>query len=231
MDYFSTLAATWPGVTEGRDGWTLRRDTGAGNRASAATRDDPHADPEAAAEAMRAMGQPPLFMIRDGEEDLDAALEKLGYRSEDQSVILAAPAPGIRAEGPERAVIRCDAPLARMTEIWREHDIGAARLDVMGRVPAPSIFLLARDGDRPAGCAFLAAQGDVAMIHALAVAPFARRKGLGTRATRAAALWAVENGASELALAVREDNQPALELYRRLGFETRARYRYRRAPG
>lgn len=231
MDYFSTLAATWPGLTESRDGWTLRRATGAGNRVSAATREDPGADPDAAAEAMRAMGQPPLFMIREGEEDLDSALEDRGYLPEDRSVILAAPAADLRTEGAERAVIRCDAPLARMTEIWRENDIGAARLEVMERAPAPSLFLMARDGDRPAGCAFLAAQGGVAMIHALAVAPFARRKGLATRATRTAAAWAVENGATELALAVREDNAPALELYRRLGFETRARYHYRRAPG
>lgn len=230
MDYFSTLAATWPGVTESREGWTLRRATDAGNRVSSATREDARADPEAAARAMRAMGQPPLFMIRDGEEDLDSALDALGYLPEDPSVILAAPAAQLRIDGAERAVIRCDAPLARMTEIWRENDIGAARLEVMGRAAEPRTFLLARDGDRPAGCAFLAAAGDVAMIHALAIAPFARRKGLGTRATRAAAAWAVENGAAELALAVREDNAAALELYRRLGFETRARYRYRRAP-
>jgi N-acetylglutamate synthase len=230
MDYFATLAATWPALTESRDGWTLRRDRGAGNRVSAATREEPGADPRAAEAAMRATGQRPLFMIRAGEEALDATLGEMGYAVEDASVILAAPAADLRGEGADRAVIRCDAPLARMAEIWAENGIGPDRLDVMGRVAGPRVYLIARDGDRPAGCAFVAALEGVAMIHGLAIAPFARRKGLGQRATRAAAAWALDNGAAELALVVRADNAPALELYRRLGFREAARYHYRRAP-
>ena len=232
MDYFAALAATWPGETERRGGWTLRRATGAGSRVSAATREEPGADPRLAEAAARAMGQRPLFMIRPGEEDLDAALAAMGYALEDPTALLSAPVAALLAEtGPDRAVIRCEAPLARMVELWEESGIGAPRLAVMRRAGEPKVYLLARDGDRPAGCAFVAAAGGVAMLHALAIAPFARRKGLGRRVSRAAAAWAKEVGAAELALVVRGDNAEALGLYRGLGFEEKARYHYRRAPG
>ncbi|PZQ52455.1 MAG: GNAT family N-acetyltransferase [Rhodovulum sulfidophilum] len=233
MDYFETLEATWPGLTEARDGWTLRRATGAGSRASAATRVAADADPRAAEAAMRAMGQRPLFMIRAGDADLDAALAGMGYTVEDASALLAAPAEAVATEGAEFRVVRCEAPLARMIELWDAGGIGPARRAVMARARGPRVYLLARDGDRPAGCAFVAADGRPgggAMIHALSVAPFARRKGLARRATAAAAAWAAETGAAELALAVRLGNEPALALYRGLGFREAARYHYRSAP-
>lgn len=230
-DYFAVLGATWPGVEERRDGWVLRRAEGAGSRVSAATRDTAGADPGAAEAAMREMGQRPLFMIRPGEDDLDATLEAVGYGREDDSALLVAPASAVALEGTERAVIRCDAPLARMAEIWADSGIGAARLRVMARAAEPKLYLMMRDGDRPAGAAFVSAAGGVAMLHALTVAPAARRKGLGTRATRVAAAWAREQGADELALVVRRGNEAALALYHALGFSERARYHYRRAPG
>lgn len=229
-DYFAVLAATWPGVEERRDGWVLRRAEGAGSRVSSATRISPGADPRVAEAAMRAMGQRPLFMIRPGEEDLDAALAAMGYPVEDESVLLAAPAAAVAVEGAERAVIRCDAPLARMRELWAEAGIGPARLRVMARAAEPKVYLLMRDGDRPAGTAFVSAAEGVAMLHALSVAPFARRKGLAARATRVAAAWALEKGAAELALVARRRNAAALALYAALGFAERTRYHYRRAP-
>ncbi len=230
MDYFAILGATWPGATEQRDGWTLRRADGAGSRVSAATRDTPDADPRAAEAAMREMGQRPLFMIRPGEADLDAALEAMGYAVEDESALLAVPVANLMEAEPDWGVIRCEAPLARMIEIWEESGIGAPRLAVMRRAAEPKTYLLGRYGDRSAGCAFVAAAGGVAMLHALAIAPFARRKGLGRQASRAAGTWAREQGAAELALVVRADNLEALALYRDLGFAEVARYHYRRAP-
>ena len=235
MNHFDTLAATWPAETTDRDGWTLRRGRGAGSRVSAATREAAEADPRAAAAAMRAWDQRPLFMIRPGEEDLDAALAAMGYALEDPTALLAAPAAEVAGPGaaPDFGIVHCDAPLARMVELWDENEIGPARRAVMARAAGPKVFLLARDGDRPAGCAFVALDarpGGAAMIHALAIAPFARRKGLARRMTQAAAAWAARGGASELALAARADNAAALAPYRGLGFTPRAGYHYRTAP-
>jgi ribosomal protein S18 acetylase RimI-like enzyme len=233
MDYFETLAATWPAMTESRDGWTLRRATEAGSRVSAASREVAGADPRVAEAAMRDMGQRPLFMIRAGEEDLDAAVGAMGYGLEDASALLAVPAGDVATQGADFRIVRCEAPLARMIELWDAGGIGPARRAVMARARGPRTYLLVRDGDRPAGCAFVAADGlpgGAAMIHALSIAPEARRKGLARRATAAAAAWAADVGASNLALAVRRDNDAAVGLYAALGFREVARYHYRRAP-
>ena len=68
------------------------------------------------------------------------------------------------------------------------------------------------------------------MLHALEVAPFARRHGLGAAMTGAAAAWAAAEGAATLAVAVTRANAPARALYARLGLAEAAAYHYRIAP-
>jgi ribosomal protein S18 acetylase RimI-like enzyme len=51
------------------------------------------------------------------------------------------------------------------------------------------------------------------------VAPDARRRGIATRLLETVDEWAVANGASELVLDVTETNDPAIQCYRRAGFE------------
>jgi GNAT superfamily N-acetyltransferase len=230
MDLLAALLATWPAAETRRLGpWTLRRGAGGGNRTSAATLDGPVAGPEAAEAAMLAWGQRPLFMVRPDEEALDAVLAGHGYRVHDPSLLLAAPAEAL-AEAPGEAAIRCGAPLARMAEIWAAGGIGPERLAVMARAPEPRTWLLGRLGDRAAGCAFVAVHGGVAMLHALEIAPEARRRGLGARLTRAAAHWARGAGGATLALAVTRANAPARDLYAGLGMTEAGAYHYRRAP-
>ena len=90
--------ATWPAAETRRLGpWTLRRGDGGGNRVSAATLDGPPADPAAAEAVMRGWGQPPLFMIRPGEDALDACLAARGYLERDPTLIAAAPAAALAA--------------------------------------------------------------------------------------------------------------------------------------
>jgi GNAT superfamily N-acetyltransferase len=125
------------------------------------------------------------------------------------------------------ATIRCAAPIARMAEIWRDGGIGPARLAVMERAPGPKVWLLGRRGDRPAACAFVAAHGDAAMLHALEVTPETRRRGIATLMTLAAARWAAEQGCATLALAVTEANAPARALYAAMGMREAARDHYR----
>lgn len=173
----------------------------------------------------------PLFLVRDDAAALDAQLAARGYRVPDRVAILGgAPGPLI-GERPDWAVVRCALPLAAMVGIWGAGGAGPGRLAVMERVALPKIRLLARDGDRPAGCAFVDLWGGTAMLQALVVAPGHRRRGLGARLVREAAAWAVEQGAARLALAVSRDNAAALELYRGLGLAELAGYHYREASG
>ncbi len=235
MALFEAMAATWPAAEiVGLGPWTLRRGEGGGGRVSAATLDgglDGGLARVAAAEAaMRGWGQRPLVMVRPGEDALDAALAARGYVIGDPSLILTAPSAALApAEVPEEA-IDCAGPLACMAAIWEAGGIGAARRAVMDRAPGPRAWLLGRLGDRPRACGFVAVAGGVAVLHAVEVAPEAKRRGLGTLLARAAAAWAQERGAETLALAVTAANAPARALYGRLGMAEAARYHYRLAP-
>ncbi len=227
----AALAATWPAAETVRLGsWTLRRGAGGGSRVSAATLDGPLADPAEAEAAMLGWGQRPLFRIGPGEDALDALLAARGYTLLDPTLVLAAPVAALGVTAGTEAAIFGPAPLACMTEIWAAGGVGASRLAVMARAPEPRAYILGRLGDRPAGCGFVAMHGPVAMLHALEVAPAARRQGLGAQMTLGAAAWARTHGAATLALAVTRGNAAALGLYRRLGLAEADWYHYRVAP-
>lgn len=235
---FAAIDATWPAAEYRRLGpWLLRRGAGGGNRVSAATLVESGAagrgaaDPGAAEAAMRGWGQAPLFMVRPGDEALDDALAARGYRHRDAVVLVAAPVAALAPAEPEPLVVAGDAPLAIMAEIWRAGGVGPERLAVMERVAGPRAFLLGRVGDRPAGCLFVAVAGEVAMVHAVEVAPSARRRGVGARMMATAAAWAGGAGARRLALAVTEANAGARALYGALGMTEVAAYHYREAAG
>lgn len=231
MDAFAALATTWPAAeTISSAGWTLRRGAGGGNRVSAATRAARDADVAVAEAGMRAWGQAPLFMIRPGEDGLDAALAARGYAMRDATALLAGPLSALASAPPGDAVVLCDAPLSCMVAIWAADGIGPGRLAVMARAPEPRVWLLGREENRPAACGFAALHGSVAMLHALAVTTDARRRGLGGLMSRTAAAWAERAGAQTLALAVARDNGPALALYGGLGLTEVGGYHYRAAP-
>lgn len=226
----ATLEATWPaaGVIDCGP-FRLRRGAGGGQRVSAATALGPAdgAQIAAAEAAMRDLGQAPLFMLRPGEEALDAALAARGYRINDPVIGLAAPVATVAAPVSGMAAFAHWPPLAITADIWAEAGIGPARLAVMGRVAGPHTAILARAADRPVGAAFVALHQGAAMLHALEVRPGARRAGSGRRLVQAAANWAQGAGAQWLSLVVTEANAPARALYAALGFAPVTRYHYR----
>jgi ribosomal-protein-alanine N-acetyltransferase len=73
-------------------------------------------------------------------------------------------------------------------------------------------------GAPASGLAAARRAGDEAELLTLAVAPRARRAGLGAALTNAIADWARDGGAQALFLEVAQDAAPAQRLYRRLGF-------------
>lgn len=229
----AAIDATWPAAECRSLGpWTLRRGAGGGQRVSAASTTDQAADPGAAARAMRAWGQIPLFRVDEDQAALDVRLARAGYDRHDPVVLYAAPV-GRLADGRDETarVIRVRAPLAIVDEIWTRGGIGPGRRAVMDRAPEPKATLLARAGDRPAGMAFVGVDGDVSMIHAIEVVPAHRRLGAGEMLIRGAANFAVDHGCVWLALAVTEANAPARALYAKLGMTPAGRYHYRLGAG
>jgi GNAT superfamily N-acetyltransferase len=241
MDVARLLAAneaTWPPAESFRAGpFTVRDGAGGGKRVAAATLAPgaqapvPH-DLAEAEDAMRDLRQTPLFMVRPGEEALDALLAEAGYAVLDPSVIYAAPIDRLT----DRPVPRLSAltvwePLQIMREIWAAHGIGPARQAVMERAAQPKVGLLARQNDRPAGTGFVAVQGGVAMVHALIVLSAQRRQGAASWFLRGAAVWAAGHGADTIAAIATRDNAAAAALYARLGMDEAGGYHYRIKPG
>lgn len=228
---FAAMEATWPPAAARRLGaWTIREGRGGGKRVSAATAEaavGPE-DIDTAEAAMRALGQSPLFLIREGESGLDAALADRSYDLIDPVVFYATPIAPLAAEPlPPVTAFAVWEPLAIMEELWAAGGIGPGRLEVMARVPGPRTGLFGRSRACPAGVGFVALEGRIAMVHALEVAPAFRREGVGRNLMHLAARWGAAEGADHLALAVTRENAAANRLYSSLGMGAVGGYHYR----
>ncbi|MCR9150081.1 MAG: GNAT family N-acetyltransferase [Rhodobacteraceae bacterium] len=226
------IDATWPpAATRPAGPFLLREGRGGGQRVSAATAEAPWqaADIAAAETAQRALGQVPLFMIRAGEDALDAALAARGYRVVDPVVLYHAPVADLATEPPPPITTFCLWPMLQiMRDLWAEGGVGPGRIAVMERAGAPKTAILGRVNDRAAGVAFVGSHGPTAMLHALHVVPAQRRQGIAVKMMRAAAFWALDHGLSDLFLAVTEANAPARALYASLGMSIVEKYHYRK---
>jgi len=233
-DYFAALHSTWPAAKLWHvQGFDLRDGAGAGKRATAASLSGPFsAEGVTAAEAdMRARGMKALFMVRDGQDDLDGELEQRGYRTLDPTSIFAAPISALTDQRPPPvSSFVIWPPLAIVEDIWAECGTDRARQALMHRTPDPKAAILGRTDDAPAGAAFAAIHQNICMVHALDVIETLRRKGTATNMMRRAAIWAQDLGADEIAVAVTDTNAGAHALYSALGLTVVGHYHYRVAP-
>ena len=92
--------------------------------------------------------------------------------------------------------------------------------------PEAGLFIL-EQGDRPVATAICVHDGSVAGLFEVATARGERGQGFGRRTMLSALKWAHLRGAAEAWLQVEADNEPALALYRSLGFEEIYSYHYR----
>ncbi|MBL6427271.1 MAG: GNAT family N-acetyltransferase [Maritimibacter sp.] len=226
------VLATWPPASIHREGaWTIREGKGGGSRVSSATEDWPvtEADLPTAEAAMRALGQTPQFMVRDGEGALDNLLAAHGYEVKDPTNLWAADARRLAGDGAFKMGM-CYAmwpPLNLIRDIWQDGGIGPERQAVMERAGGPKAGVLMRSGDYPGGAAFVAIHDNLALIHALHVLPDERRKGVARQIVKRCAVWALDHGADVIGLAVTQGNTAANPLYAALGMTLRGQYHYR----
>ncbi len=228
---YSVTEATWPPARTWQEGpWILRDGAGGGKRVSAATANGPvtASDLPQAEAAMRAMGQTPLFMIRQGEDALDSLLADQGYRIIDPVNLYAGPIAPLTQEPPARATAYAIwEPLEIQRDIWAEGGVGPARVAVMQRAKVPKTAILTRNGQHPAGTAYTAIHDSIAMMHALEVREVDRLTGQGRNATKQSALWAAQHGATHLATLCTQENTGANALYTSLGMTCVGQYHYR----
>lgn len=179
---------------------------------------------------MNALGQPPLFMIREGEEALDGLLERLGYRIIDPVILYVLPIEKLTDVAiPRVTAFSIWEPLAMMREIWAAGGVGPARLAVMERAKTKT-GIFSRWNEKPGGVAFAGLHDGVCMVHAVEVAPSQRRQGVAQWMMRKAAFWAQAQGASHMAVLCVVQNERANRLYQALGFSEVGRYHYRHKP-
>ena len=232
---YDVLDATWPAAkTVAYGPWTLRDGAGGGKRVSAATANGSvtEIDVTHAETAMTAMGQTPLFMIRDDDDALDQMLGAMGYDIVDPVVMYACPAALLTdIPIPRVTVFTIWEPLAMMVEIWAKGGIGPARLDVMHRAAGPKTGFMARWNEKPAGAGFGAIYKGTAMLHAIEILSHQRQQGVAKWMMRQAAFWAVENGAPTLSVVCTTANEGANRLYTSLGMDVVGHYHYRQKPG
>ncbi|MGA3005225.1 MAG: GNAT family N-acetyltransferase [Acetobacteraceae bacterium] len=102
----------------------------------------------------------------------------------------------------------------------------AVNRQILRRIPDPRAFFSVRSGGRVISVALGVVNGGHAIAECVATREDARgRRGADT-AMRALITWAVSLGAHTVGLQVVEQNQPAIALYRRLGFQTACTNRF-----
>lgn len=224
---FSAMEATWPPARRWPLGpFVLRDGAGGGKRVSAASvaGDWTLADLTAAEAAMAQ----PLFLIGPQDQALDDALALRGYQVIDPVLAYVAPVADLVQVPPKWMTTFPHWPPMQITrDLWAQGGIGPARVAVMSRASGAKTAILGRSNDRACGAAFVACDGDLAMLHALEVSPAFRRQGSAHNILRAAALWAQEQGATTLSLVVTTANAPARALYAFAGMQVVGQYHYR----
>ncbi|WP_439142832.1 GNAT family N-acetyltransferase [Planktotalea sp.] len=227
---YEVCSQTWPAASEQRVGpWTIRDGQGGGQRVSATTQDgDAPWDLAAAEDAMTQLGQPRLFMVRDGEETLDTALASNGYTIKDPVNIYICPITHLTDVAiPRVTAFTIWEPLQIMHDIWASGGIGPKRYAVMQRAKCPKTALLGRWNDQPAGTGYVGIHNNIAMVHALEILPHQRGQGVGKWMMRRAAVWAQEQGAAHMSVICTQENDAANGLYTSLGMTLTGTYHYR----
>lgn len=247
----AALEASWPPETaEPLGGWRRRRAPGGGSRVNSArwlrSAGPGGADLAAlrAADGAQTVIQAPCRVERESDrfEPLWpslAAEEAAGrWRRYDETLFLSAPITAATPPPPPKMVVEMRSAVAAFDALWTEGDGGPARRAIMARAAATlgagrAKELAARLDDRFAGAGFGAlapAGADPALwVHAVHVAPWARRRGAARFLVGAFAAWAAGAGAGALHAAVVTTNAPSRALFAGFGAEIVGGYAYFRA--
>lgn len=188
----------------------------------------PLPDAIAAAEAWyQTMRLPPIFRVTPrSPTGLDAQLAERGYERRSETLVVVGPAAGVA--GPDIATE--DRPsadwLSGRMAIGRvapdQHDVVA--LPYLDAGPR-TIFASVGEPHLAVGMAVI--NDGLVGVYSVMVDDSARRRGLGRKLTAHLLEVAAHRGATTAYLQVEATNEPALDLYRDLGFGEAYRYHYR----
>jgi len=182
-----------------------------------------------------AYGRPLIFRQSPlAPRELEALFDAQGWERFDESVVMIADLGAMDLSSavdrlPLRDVGRWVEAMLALDGAPAEHKGGLYEVISLTE-PEVGLFLLQGEDGTPVSAVRCVRDNDLAGIFELATAEGRRRAGLGGAILASALKWAGGRGARRAWLQVVADNEPALALYRRLGFQEIYRYAYRRAP-
>ena len=237
----------WPALqTVLIDGWVLRFAGGYTKRANSINPTysgvhESEADLISRIETCRqiyaARGLPAIFRftsfgVPPGIDDL---LEARGYRVIDCTLVLRCDLEALALAENEMPVH--DTPL----EEWLDHYVAfsGSALDkrethaaMLRQIAGEPLFAVLRDATgTPAACGLAVREGNLAGMFDIVTDRLRRRQGYGRALMLGLLAWARDRGARDAYLQVVASNEPAIGLYRDLGFTEAYRYWYRIPPG
>ncbi|MEV3925369.1 GNAT family N-acetyltransferase [Actinomadura coerulea] len=224
------VAEAWPApFAQDIGGWRLRHADGVTKRAnSVLPMDDPGDVDLAIGRAERfytALGLPTVFLMdaQARPEGLDGVLEGRGYELVEPTIAMTA---GLSGPYEREGVDVLDAPSREWLHRWWSVDGGHDHRPPMAEkiLTGVSAGYACADG---LAVGRGVPQGEWLGVYAMAVAPDARRRGLGRRVLRALLGWGSERGCERAYLVVVERNAAARTLYESEGFVPAAAYHYR----
>lgn len=230
----------WPAETvRERDGWLLRHTPGVLRRRSnsavfpLAGAPPTSAVPDVVEPFYRERDRPASVQVSTAAEhrELDAFLERRGYRRAAPTLVLTAATADVVAAAPSAAEPeRPDAWRKIFAELDEHADSAMVAEKVISRIAEPTAFMSVSREGRAAGMGLFAADSGWAGVFCMATRPELRGRGIATAILGAGARWAARNGANCLYLQVEAANEAARALYERVGFRTSHGYHYRIAP-
>ena len=230
----------WPArETEPLGDWLLRAHGGITGRANSvmAVGDPRMPLPEALDQVARWYAEralPALAQLPEA-DPANAVMEELGWQHQHVTIVQTAPVGAtldllLAREDLTTTVEPVPSPdwLSLMHDLDR--DDPDAHVAILTGPPVVGFATVRRDGE-PVAIGRVSVEGVWAGVTSVDVAEASRRQGLGRAVMRGLLAWAGDQGARAAYLQVRALNEPALALYRRLGFLAHHPYCYRRAPG
>lgn len=186
----------------------------------------------------RERGRVPIFRItsQPAAPGLDAELEARGYRVFEPSLVQRAPLEGMGAAPDAPAGMRFEpmemepwVAMAGRLRGWPEHDVEAHTRRMASSV-LDSHCLSLMVGEAVTSCGLVTVEAEYAGLFDIYTPPEYRGTGLATALCRRLLDIGREQGATVGWLSVLAANEPALAVYRRLGFVTAYEYWYRVPP-
>lgn len=231
------LLRSWPSAEMVEyDGWILRASGGYTKRANSV---NPHFGSSLPLQEkldhcegfFAARGLPSIFRLTPISQPtgLDGFLEQRGYTTLDPTFVMTGPVRHLPASGtravrsaPAEAWHAAFGSLRALPPERREHHRW-----IVDHADGESLFALIEQDGRPTACGLGVLVEDALGLFDLLTAEVHRRQGLGTSVLGHVLEWASTRGARTAYLQVHSQNDAAVALYRRLGFEVAYPYWYR----